>query len=395
MIGVEEAKKLVENHSQLLAETELSLVDCGGHYLSTDVLAAIDLPPFRQSAMDGYAVNFNNSREFNCIGEIPAGSSDTFDLKANEAVRIFTGAAVPESANLIIMQEWIEKHASSYPDVIHLLPDREIKLGDHIRPMGEQIVKGELAMNKGDELNPAAISYLQSFGYQSLKVYNKAKVCIVITGDELIEAGRELKYGQIYESNGLAIRRSVEESGFEVVSIVKCSDNLEQTIKSISMAIESSDVCIISGGISVGEYDYVHQALTQNQLKSIFYKVKQKPGKPLFFGTKENKSVFALPGNPAAALTCMYEYVIPHLKLRSGAKNAWPISIQLALSESFTKKGDRAMFLKAFAMGSEVKISTHQASSMLSSFTQANCLVYIPTDQDFIAKGTLVEVHLL
>ena len=284
MISVEGAKKLVDQNTEALPSIEIALAEGLGYVLSEDVYAPISHPPFQQSAMDGYAIGQLNentpSNTFKLVGKIKAGDLSTFSLKEGEAIRIFTGAMVPNGAMSVIMQEATEVIGGDL--VIH----QEIKAGSNIRPEGDQIKVGELALSKGTMLSPAGVGFLADLGIIRLKVYDKPKVGLIVTGNELVQAGQKLQAGQIYESNSTTLTAALQATEINVAATKLVQDNLEQTTLTIEKLMESMDVLIISGGISVGDYDFVGKALKSLNVEEVFYKVKQKPGKPLFFGKK-------------------------------------------------------------------------------------------------------------
>jgi len=298
MISIEEAIALVKKETKpLLKETVKSLEKAGGYKLFKDILSPINMPPFRQSAMDGYALHLHDSLTYNLVGEIKAGDNLQPILKKGDAIRIFTGAAVPDTANAVMMQEKVISNGNS------ITIQNQINTNTNIRPEGEQVKKGELALPKNTKLTPAAIGYLSSLGIENVSVYKKPTIAIVVTGNELVEAGSALEYGQIYESNSKMLLSTLYSLKFYDVTIHKIEDDYTKTVSKLNEVINSNDLVLISGGISVGDYDFVGKALTELNVEEHFYKVKQKPGKPLFFGTKNNTHIFALPGNPAAALT--------------------------------------------------------------------------------------------
>jgi len=392
MISVEEAKSLIADYTSLLSSIRIEVANSAGYVLSEDVLSPINMPPFPQSAMDGYALGLGAKQansEFKLIGEVAAGIPMQFDLKEGECVRIFTGAAVPESATAVVQQEWVESDGN----VIKL--QREVAEMMHVRPKGEQMKTGQLALEKGTLITPGTIGFLNMLGITSVHVYDKPKTTVLVTGNELVEVGIQLKYGQIYESNSEMLISALHQEGISSES-KRISDNLEETISSISKAIEANHLIIITGGISVGDHDYVGTALSKLGVKEEFYKVAQKPGKPLFFGTKGDKAIFALPGNPAASLTCFYEYVLPILRKFYGRKDVWLSSLQLPLAaENSIRPLGRAQFLKANVQNGSVKILEGQSSAMLNTFAVANALVYAEANCPQKSTGELVEVHLL
>ena len=390
MITVEEAFKLVKNNitpneKTILIELNNSL----GYVLALDVFSPINMPPFRQSAMDGYALNLHNKSNYKIIDEIKAGDEHQPILNKGEAVRIFTGSAVPKTANTVIMQEKVTVKG------IHLSINNTVSKNKNIRPLGEQVKEGALALKKGTKLTSAAIGFLLALGIYEVSVYDKPKIGIVTTGNELVEAGQKLTYGKIYESNSGMLQNGLKALGFSKVTVNKIKDDYQTTLKSLEKIISKNDMVLISGGISVGDYDFVGKALLEIGTKQIFYKVKQKPGKPLLFGKLNSKPVFALPGNPASALSNFYIYVHPALERLSGNIN-FSINKGIAILDSdFIKKGDRVQFLKAHHENGKVTILEGQSSAMLHTFATANVLVYKPCNINDYVKGDTVQIiHL-
>lgn len=390
MISVKQAYQII---SDSIRETnipeEISVADALNHYLFEDVSSPINMPPFRQSAMDGYALNLHERKEYTLIGEVKAGDDKQPKLKPGDAVRIFTGAPVPNSANVVIMQE----KTNVVGNVLKV--QSEISLNANIRRLGEQVVEGAIALKKGTKLTPAAIAFLTTLGIIRVKVYKKPTIAIIVTGNELAEPGSLLKYGQIYESNAVMLSTSLKQMGYEKVSNYKVDDNYTNTLNLLDKVISDNDVVLVSGGISVGDYDFVGKALIELGVEELFYKVKQKPGKPLFYGKKKEKVIFALPGNPAAALSCFYMYVLSALEKLSGNENFSLNRTQAQSTTNYVKKGDRAQFLKAIYSIGEVEILEGQSSSMLHTFSLANALVFLPENVESIAKNDKVEVILL
>lgn len=391
MISVEEAMEITIKNTSLLMPISRSLAKSLGYVLCNDVFAPISLPPFQQSAMDGYAIaSIGNDNRFRLIGEVKAGEpSQLPNLKDGEAIRIFTGAMVPQGSTAVIMQENTEVIKNE------IQVNQDIKSGSNIRPIGEQIKAGELALAKGTKINPAAIGFLSSLGLTEVEVYPKPKLGIIVTGNELVQAGQKLDKGQIYESNSSMLVAALEQCGYSSITVKRVPDNLQQTIETIQELMKGVDALIISGGISVGDYDFVGKALQKLNVEQLFYKVKQKPGKPLYFGKKDNCLVFALPGNPAASLVCYYNYVLPSLHKMSGRITNGLIQKEFHMNNSYFKKGDRAQFLKAHASDNEVEILEGQSSAMLHTFSIANALVYLPASINELKKGDLVKTYLL
>lgn len=390
MITIEEAIAIVKKNSRPLNKKIVKQLEkASSYFLFDDIFSPINMPPFNQSAMDGYALNLHHSLVYKVIGEVKAGDVHQPILKAGEAIRIFTGAPVPNSANAVIMQEKVSRNET----VITI--DSEIKRNSNIRPKGEQIKKGETALKKGTKLTPAAIGFLSSLGIKEVSVYKKPIIAIVTTGNELVDANQELTFGKIYESNSKMLQSALYQLKFYDLIFVKIDDDYQTTIKQLHDTINKSDLLIITGGISVGDYDFVGKALTELKVEELFYKVKQKPGKPLYFGKKDEKLIFALPGNPAAALTCFYMYVFIALQQMMDFKNSELPRKMVKSVSNFSKNGDRPQFLKAFYRDDMVEILDGQSSAMQQSFAISNALVYLPEHILKVDKNDKVETIIL
>ena len=390
MISVKQAIDVVAS-SILVPDTTatIMLYDALGKVISHDIVSPINMPPFRQSAMDGYAIHLHDKPTYNLKGEIKAGDDHLFELKQGEAVRIFTGAPVPDTANAIIIQE----HTSIEGNI--LKAHQSVDLNANIRPMGEQIKKDDIALKKGTKLNAAGVAFLTSLGLTKVNVYKPPSIGLVVTGNELAKAGEPLQQGQIYESNAIMIAAALSDMGYSGIEIKTVKDDYSSTYQTLEYMLDQHDLLLVSGGISVGDYDFVGKALLELGVSQLFYKVKQKPGKPLFFGKKDRSYVFALPGNPASALSCFYVYVKTAIELLSG-NSKYKVQFTPAKSISnFTKKGDRAQFLKAIYEEGKVEILEGQSSSMIHTFALANALVYIPESMYEITTNSIVDVVLL
>lgn len=387
MISVKEAIQLVKDSTKpLLKKTIKPVAKAGGYLLYTDVKSPINMPPFRQSAMDGYAVNLHDDLSYHLIGEIKAGDDHQLILKKGEAVRIFTGAAVPDTANAVMMQEKVKTDGKT------ISIEHQIDKNINIRPLGEQVKTGDIALKKGTKLTPAAIGYLVSLGITDVLVFKKPNIAIITTGNELIEAGQDLPHGKIYESNSKMLLSALYNLKYYDVTLHKVEDVYEKTVATLKSVINANDLVIITGGISVGDYDFVGKALKELQVEELFYKVKQKPGKPLFFGKKADTQIFALPGNPAAALSCFYVYVYIALQKMMNREDLELPRVRVKSISNFEKKGDRPQFLKAIYNNKSVEILEGQNSSMLQTFALANALVFAPETITQIEKGNTIEV---
>ena len=390
MIAVEEALALVLDNSFPLKETEIIPINqCLNRNLAKAVEAPIDLPSFRLSSMDGYALCLHQSNSYSIVYEVKAGDAANPSLKIGECVRIFTGAVVPDSADAVIMQEKTIRKEDQ------LTIETPVNKGQNIRLAGSQVQKGDFPLEKGQVLQASGLAFLKSLGISEVEVVRSPKVTIIITGNELMPSSEPLTRGKIYESNSILLQAALHQQGIENQLVSFAEDSLKATISALKKAFLSADVVLVSGGISVGDYDFVKQALKELEVKEIFYKVRQRPGKPLFFGKKDQGFVFALPGNPASTLSCFYVYVLPLIARLKGSKSDGLIRDSIPLAHDFSSEEPRALFLKATVQNQNVSILDRQHSSMLVSFAKANALVYIPEQGVRLKKGALVETLLL
>jgi len=392
MISVVEAKTIISKNVAPLPLQKISLQKAAGLVLAEDLFSPINLPPFPQSSMDGYAFSFSDwqaNKKLKISGSIPAGSQNNNELKPGSTVRIFTGAAVPPGADTVVMQE---KTIVENEELI--IRDENIKQGMNVRPEGLEIKSGAPALKKDTFINPASIGFLASMGISEVLVYPKPSVTIIVTGDELKEPGNPLLHGQIYESNSYTLVAALEKLRIGPVSVLRVKDNLVLLTHALKAALSKSDVVLLTGGISVGDFDFVLQATIDNEVQKLFHKIKQKPGKPFYFGKLEYKCVFGLPGNPASGLTCFYEYVAPALG-RMCNRDFSLKKLRVPIMLDFKKPAGLTYFLKGYFDDVGVHIFEAQESFRLSSFATANCLVQIDEEVTECKKGELIEIHLL
>jgi molybdopterin molybdotransferase len=392
MVTVEEAKKLLSENIHRADIVEVNILDALNCVIAEDILSPIDLPSFDQSSMDGYAINSGtdlNRNQFEIVGEIKAGDDSTIVLKPGQSVRIFTGASVPQSAGSIIFQEKVEEKN----DILFL--HEKIKHGDCIRKKGTQILKGEIALKKLTVLNPASIGFITSLGIDKVKIFRKPNISIIVTGNEIIAVGEELKNGKVYESNSFSLTSALMQMNIEVKNSLKVEDDLEALKLKIQSCLIDSDIVLLTGGISVGKYDFAFEAMKSCGVETIFYKVLQKPGMPVFAGKLGDKIIFALPGNPASALVCFYEYVYPTLKQMQGFQHIYLPKVKLKSIHSITKKVGKSIFIRAKIMDDGVAELGKQDSNMLRSFAEADGFIYLDKDVENVKQQEEVEVHLL
>lgn len=390
MISVREAKEKIEEKVSLLQPKVLPLQEACGLTLAADVFAKFDIPAFAQSSMDGYAIQFEKKDQPLFIqNKIAAGDSNLYSITSNQAARIFTGAPLPANADTVVMQEKVTVEKGNI-----LINDPGLQKGNHVRNIGAEIKSGELALPANTLITPAAIGFLAAIGIVEISVYSSPLVTIIITGNELQQPGKELSFGQVYESNSVALSAALQQSGVKKIDILFAEDTPEAVQATLENALKNSDLILLTGGISVGDYDFVLQATEKCGVEKHFHKIKQKPGKPLFFGTKGHKVVFGLPGNPGSVLTCFYEYVLTAIEKMTAKKNAIK-KIKATLQSSYSKKAGMRHFLKGFYENGKVEILGSQASFQLRSFATSNCLIVIDEQTEEVNKDAEVEVHLL
>lgn len=392
MISVKAALERINSNVSLLPPVARPLRKAGGHILAKDVFAGIAIPAFNQSAMDGYAFRFADfvqSNELIISHEVAAGDSTIQTVPAQQAVRVFTGAAIPAGLDTVVMQEKTEVLFNRVK-----ITDNALVQGRNVRLAGSEINKGDLALARGTLLTPAAIGFLASLGLTEVLVYPDPVVQIIVTGNELQQPGEPLQPGRVYESNGYMLQAALDQLQIVSSKVTQVSDNKTEIATLLRTALASADLVLLTGGVSVGNYDFVVPAAEDCDVETLFHKVAQRPGKPLYAGTKNGKMVFGLPGNPASVLTCFYMYVIASIEACTGRK-ALLERRQLPLLSSFSKKIAMTQFLKASANHEGVMPLGAQESFRLSTFSVANCLIVLPEEARDYRKGEMVDVVLL
>lgn len=390
MISVNEAKDIITESVKRLPSQRLPLGRALGLVLGEDVYALTDIPNFRQSSMDGYAIRFEPGRTvFTLAGEMAAGSTAALDIGPAEAVRIFTGAPLPAGADTVVMQEKVSLEGDRV-----MVEDGGMQAFQHVREKGAEIKRGALAMQAGTLLSPAAIGFLAGIGIPELQVIPAPKVSIILTGNELQEPGKPLAFGQVYEANSVMLSAALRQLGVEDVSVLRAVDDLKVLQDVLSQALLEADLVLLTGGVSVGDYDFVVAAAKNCGVKQAFHKIRQKPGKPLFFGSKYQKIVFGLPGNPSSVLSCFYQYVLPAVGRMMG-KNLRLQVTQGILTHDYAKVSGLTHFLKASFNNGNVTPLHAQESFRLHSFAEADCLIVLDEAKGNYQAGEQVEVHLL
>ena len=401
MISVNDAQSIIQKNIFELKSESVDLSSSSGKILSNNIKAKFPSPSFDNSAMDGFAVRssdtFGATRtstvSLKNIDESSAGSPSDLILKKGECIQCMTGAKIPKGADAIIMVE----DTSGFSNDKNVQIMIEVKRGQHIRKMGEEINEGDILIEKGTIITTSEIGVCASFGYSELAVSKKPKVAIFATGNELIEPGKDLKEGEIYNSNLFLFADLVKKAGSKILMRNVINDDKSSLKSFLLEALETCDVIISSGGVSMGRYDYVREVFIDLGVKEHFWKVAQKPGKPFFFGTNNQSLIFGLPGNPVSSYIGFMIWVWPVLKQLMGSLK--DDSTKGILSEPFPleKFKQRYLFGQSWIENGELrcKASTKIGSHMLSSALEANCILSATKGEGFLKPGDFIDVTML
>ncbi len=371
-----------------------------GLVCAESVRSPLDLPLFNNSAMDGFILNSKDTEGATkespvvlCLkGVIKAGDRGLEPLRKNEAYRIMTGACIADTGDAVLE---VEKADVGKNKLILTTP---VVSGRNIRLRGEEIKKSGLVLKKGSVIHPGTIGFLASMGVTKVKVFKKPSIALIATGSELIAPGQLLSPGKIYDSNTAMLQAALEELRIRPILVRRLNDSSQIIHKIIRFALKESDIVILTGGVSVGDYDFVKDTLKDLGVETIFWKVKQKPGMPLFFGRKGNHLVFGLPGNPASVFTCFYEYVYPAIRRFMGYTQPYLYSEEIRLSRALNADPERTLFLKAkikHGVENTVTPLKHQKSHMISSLCESDSIISLPHSANGFKEGEKVSVHHL
>ena len=399
MLSVEEARQRMLDTIPILPSEKREILACSGYVLAEAVRAAENIPPFDNSAMDGYAVraaDVKNASEANpavlsVIETIAAGYAPTQQVAAGQASRIMTGAMMPQGANAVIMQEVTQQEG----DKVKIF--ESIDTAGNVRFTGESVAEGQQVMGKGKHLRPPEVSMLASLNCAEARVHRKPTVAIVSTGDELTRLGEPLEPGKIRDSNRYGLYAQVEEAGGLPIDMGIAPDDEVETERIFRAALAQADALITSGGVSVGEHDVVKTVLAK--LGEInFWRVAMKPGKPQAYGIADGKPIFGLPGNPVSSLVVFELFVRPALLKMAGRTHLFRPTFKAVLAESVTNRDGRVNYMRAILEVSDGEISAQitgpQGSGILHSLVLANGLITIPTATTLQA-GEKVDAQFL
>jgi len=400
MISVEKALKTILVNFRPLGLEKINIMEARGRVIGEDIFSPRNIPSANNSAMDGYAVCYadtkgatkNKPLQLKIIEDIPAGKFPRKKIKAGEAARIMTGAVIPEGADAVIRQEDTLKDGK----IVTIYSSVQKK--ENIRFAGEDVREGELIVKKRSALGPAHIGMLAALGKAFISVYQKPRVAIMSTGDELVDIKINPGPGKIVNSNSYSLAAQVLECGGIPVMLGITKDKKTDLHKKFKTALDA-DLIISSGGVSVGDFDFVKNVMGEIGNAMHFWQVAMRPGKPLAFGAIEGVPLFGLPGNPVSAMVSFEQFVRPSLLKMQGHRKIFRQTLKAVCAEIIEKKAGFRHFIRAVVKKEKDKyvVSTtgDQGSGILKSMVTANGLIVIGENETHVKKGMLVTVQLL
>jgi molybdopterin molybdotransferase len=400
MILVEEARRIILKHMPVLGLEKVSLPCALGRALGEEIRAGADIPPWDNSAMDGYAIRAEDVQGadrqqpilLQVVGDLPAGKVPTASLGAGEAIRIMTGAPMPAGADGVVMVEDTEAMGEKARIF------RAIRQGENVRLRGEDLRAGARVFTPGTLLGPAEIGVLASLNKGTVMVHRRPRVAILVTGDELVEVGERPGPGQIINSNSYTLASQVKQCGAIPIDLGIARDDLTVLKEKLEEGCQA-DLLISSGGVSMGDYDLVRIAFLEMGGEMKFWQVAMKPGMPTAFGLLKGKPFLGLPGNPVSSMVCFDLFARPALLKMGGHSHIFLPSVLAIMEDDFRKKPGRKHFLRVVLERREgelyAKLTGGQGSGILTSLTQAHGLAAIPEEVAQIKAGDKVKVLLL
>ncbi len=396
-LSVDDAIERMTNAVKKIQGTEVVTIrDALNRVLAKEVVSSINVPPYANSAMDGYAVNASDlpsagETTLKLVGKSFAGIPFAGEVKSGECVRIMTGAQIANGTDTVIMQEQVEAN----DDQITIKPGH--CKNENVRHIGEDIKDGDTVLSVGQHLTPAELGVLASLGVAEVTVYKQLRVAFFSTGDELRNVDQELEQGQIYDSNRYTLFGMLKNLGVELIDMGIIPDDRQAIENAFIQASQKADAVMTSGGVSVGEADFVKDTLDKLG-KVDFWKIAMKPGKPLAFGFVNDAVFFGLPGNPVSVMATYYQFALPTLKTMMGLKATKATVVKVPCKTDLRKAPGRTDFQRGILQSNEkgelvVESIGMQASHVLSGMSKANCFIILPQDWGNVAAGTLVDVQ--
>ena len=396
MISIEDALQIIKNNIPAPTVRECSLAEAIGRYLAEDVLAPEPSPRYTNSAMDGYGVRWEDvcgaTKEspamLRIVGESQAGTPFAGSIRKGEATRISTGAMVAAGCDTVVRVEDTEERN----DTVAILAVK--KKGQDVRYQGEEFREGDLLLQKGTRIAAPQAALLASVGIQAIRVYKRCEVAVLVTGSELVSAGETIAGHQIRDSNMIMLQAAIQETGGVLARCLRVSDDAQATREAIGSA--EADIILCTGGVSVGRHDHVKDAAEANGFSPLFWRIRQKPGKPLYFAKKGATLLFGLPGNPVSAFMCFAHYVRPVITALNGLPFGWPtISGEVAAEISNREKRTNMIRVQLTWRPNGGYCITHaakQGSHMLTSLSEADGYIILGPGQT-LKEGERSDVY--
>ncbi len=398
---LEEAQKVVLDSTPILGLEKVSILDAFGRVLGEDIIVERDNPPWDNSAMDGFAVRWDDIKQehaiqkpttLTVIEDVPAGKMPTKTVGQGEAIRIMTGAPIPKGADTVLKVEDTEHTPES---VRVFKPESR---GANIRPQGEDVKKGERIIAGGTTIRPGEAGMLAILAKSFVFAYQKPRVAILSTGDELADLDERFSEEKIINSNSYGIAAAVQDAGGIPILLGIAKDNPAALKEKISHGL-TADILVLSGGVSMGDYDFTKAVFRDLGAEMNFWKLAIRPGQPLAFGKIQGKLAFGLPGNPVSSMVTFEQLVRPAMLKMSGHRSYGRPVVQALFQERFSKRTDRRHFLRGVLTREEgqfkVRTTGDQGSGILTSMVKANCLVDVPVEVERLNPGDTVSVQLL
>lgn len=398
---LQDAQKIVLDAAQSLGLEKIGLLEAFGRVLGEDIIAARDNPPWDNSAMDGFAVRWEDIHqahaitkpvELKVIEEVPAGKAATRTVGPGQAIRIMTGAPVPKGADTVVKVEDTEPTA----EMVRIF--KEVERGGNIRPQGEDVKKGDTIISHGIQIRPAEAGMLAILARSFVLVYQRPRVAILSTGDELADLDERFDEDKIINSNSYGIAAAVQEAGGIPILLGIAKDQPEALKEKIAHGL-NADILVLSGGVSMGDYDFTKAVFKDLGAEMNFWKLAIRPGQPLAFGKIHEKLAFGLPGNPVSSMVTFEQLVRPAMLKMGGHRSYGRPVVQAVFQEKFSKRNDRRHFLRGVLKRQNgvltVRATGDQGSGILTSMVKANGLIDIPEEVERLNPGDIVNVQVL
>ncbi|MGI5836760.1 MAG: gephyrin-like molybdotransferase Glp [Chloroflexota bacterium] len=399
-IAVEEALDIVLKSVSCLGDETRCILDCLGLVLAEDISADMNVPPFDNSAMDGYAVIAADTQEasrdnpvtLRVIADLPAGYPQSLSVRRGEAVRIMTGAPMPDGADAVARIEDVERGADT------VLLFKPLAPGDDMRYAGEDVKKGDIVLTKGTVVRPSEIGMLATLGRKEARVIRAPRIAVLTTGDELVGPDEPVTPGKIRNSNLYSLSAQVAACGAVPVPLGVARDSAGELQDKIRDGIEDADILITSGGVSVGDYDMVKTVLARLG-EILFWRVRMRPGAPVVFGLLNGKPMFGLPGNPTASMVAFEQFVRPAALKMAGRTRLRRREVEATVEGTVKNRTGFRNFIRSFAEERDgrwfVRLAGAQGSAMLRTMIQSNALLVVPETKAILQQGDRARVQLL